>query len=456
MNKCFKIIAFWICMLCSTATFSHESQNPNIIMIVADDLGYGDPGCYGGELIPTPNIDRLAEQGIRFTNGYVTASVCGPSRYGLLTGAYQQRFGVQWNQDAWASIPGVKERIPQSQKLINETLEKAGYKTGIVGKWNLPNYPNTSFQESMSVIHFGANYWPDSTGHFGGVNEEKAKSGFKRVLWGPEREGDEYLTDRLGRQSVEFIERHKDEPFFLYLAFNAPHSPMQAKKSLKDEVYHIKTEAYSLYAAMTISMDQNIGKVIEALEKHGLRENTIVAFASDNGPTYAYNVKWPEEWPRELLGSNGPLSGHKGQLKEGGIRIPYIISWPSKLDMGAVYDYPVSTLDFYPTFCAAANIEIDENTIIDGVNLLPFIINNKKKEAPHESLFWYHDNSGAIRSGNWKLIGYKNSMKLYNLEKDLAEQNNLIEEFPHKAEIMKRKLERFCDKMPPVLNPDAR
>lgn len=432
-----------------------NSKKPNIILIYADDMGYGDPGCYGGTLIPTPNIDRLAREGVRFSNGYVTSPVCGPSRYGLLSGAYQQRFGIQWNQDAYATIPGVDERIPQSQNTIDQTLSKAGYVTGIVGKWNLENYPRTSFDESMSVMHFGGDYWPDSTGHYAGVNEEKARSDFKCVLWGPEREGDEYLTDRLGRQSVEFIKRNKVKPFFLYLAFNAPHSPMQAKKSHLKDVQHIQTEAYRLYAAMAISMDENIGKVLNVLDELGIRENTLVAFASDNGPTYAYNVKWPQDWPKELLGSTGPLSGHKGQLYEGGIRVPYIISWPEKLEQGIVYDHPVSTLDFYPTFCAAASKKISEETVIDGVNLLPYLTGEKSKQ-PHDILYWYHNEFGAVRAGKWKLYVNKNDVKLFNLEKDIAETNDLSQKYPEIKNHLYDQLDAFKKQMPPAINQAAR
>jgi arylsulfatase A-like enzyme len=450
-----KILVISVLVLVSGYLYAQKSEKPNIVLIYADDMGYGDPGCYGGTLIPTPNIDRLAKEGVLFTNGYVTAPVCGPSRYGILSGAYQQRFGIQWNQDAYAVIPGVTERIPKSQQTIDQTLSKAGYTTGIVGKWNLENYPHTTFNESMSVMHFGGDYWPDSTGHYGGVDEEKARGDFKRILWGPEREGDEYLTDRLGRQSVEFINRNKDKPFFLYLAFNAPHSPMQAKKSHLKDVQHIETEAYRFYAAMAISMDENIGKVMDALEELGIRENTIVAFASDNGPTYSYNVEWPEEWPKELLGSNGPLSGHKAQLYEGGIRVPYIISWPEKLKQGIVYDHPVSTLDFYPTFCAAASQKIPKETIIDGVNLLPYLT-KKNKQQPHDQLFWYHNDFGAVRSGKWKLYNYKNDVKLFNLEEDIAEKNDLSIKQPEITKNLLDDLNVFRKQMPPAVNQEIR
>lgn len=436
---------------------------PNIVLICADDMGYGDAGCYGKtNLIPTPNIDRLANQGMRFTDGYVTCSVCGPSRYGLLTGAYQQRFGVQWNPDTSTELKknGKAEtladnRIPATHRMINQTLSSAGYTTGLVGKSNMPCYPKTTFDETLSVMAFGGDYWPDEKGHYSGVDEPKALSGHKRILWGPERKGDEYLTDRLGRQSVEFIQRHKERPFFLYLAFNAVHSPMQAKKSHQPAVAHLKTEALRMYAAMLLSMDENVGKVLDALDANGLTENTIVAFVSDNGPTFAYNVRWPEDWPRELLGSAGPLRGYKGQNWEGGIRIPFILRWPGKLKAGSVFTSPVSTLDLYPTLCAAAGAKAPDETHLDGVDLLPFL-NSEQAGSPHERLFWYADGRGAIRKGNWKLHVDATSRQLFNLSTDIGEKFDLLAKHPQVAADLFDDYQAFISGLPPVLNANMR
>lgn len=433
-------------------------SKPNIVLIFVDDMGYGDAGCYGGtNLVPTPNIDRLAAEGVRFTDGYVTAPVCGPSRYGLLSGAYQQRFGIQWNEDAYGVIPGMKEtpadkRVPRSQLLVNETLARADYTTGIIGKWNLPNYPWTSFDETISVIHFGADYWPDRSGRYRGVDEPKAISSSKNIVWGPEREGDEYLTDRLGREAVDFIGRHKDDPFFLYLAFNAPHSPMQAKSSLKQAVAHLPSEALRMYGAMMLSLDENVGKVLDALDAHGLAGNTIVAFASDNGATYAYNVDWPADWPKELLGSVGPLSGRKGQMLEGGIRVPFLLRWPAGLPAGEVYTAPVTTLDFYPTFCAAAGAEVPAETILDGVNLLPYLT-GERTGAPHGQLFWHAVNRGAVREGKWKLYIHGDIVRLHDLEADIGESKDLLGQFPEVAERLQRAYDDFVEQLPPRVNP---
>jgi arylsulfatase A-like enzyme len=430
-------------------------EKTNIIVILADDMGWGDAGCYGGEMIPTPNIDRLAKEGVRCTNGYVTAPISGPSRYGILTGAYQQRFGIQDNTDAWAEIPGITERIPSTQKLLHETLKQHRYKTAIFGKYNLPGYPKTTFDESYSLMHFGGDYFPDETGHYKGVNEPKAISDFKRILWGPERDGDEYLTDRIGRQAVEYISKNKSTPFFMFIAFNAPHSPMQAKKEHKSMYGHIKNEALQLYAAMLHSMDENIGKILRELDNQNLTQNTLIVFLSDNGPSLGYTVDWPKEWPKVLLGSAGNLSGHKSKLLEGGIRTPFILRWPEKIKAGAIYQHPVSSLDIYPTVCAAANVKITKATIIDGVNLLPFL-NNKQKEVPHKELFWFANEDGAVRSGFWKLIVNKNMISLYNLESDEAEKNNLSEKEVAVKEELLAAWNKFRNEMPAPCNQSQR
>ena len=444
-----EILSLSLAIIISQIVCSQDKTN--IIVILADDMGWGDAGCYGGKMIPTPNIDRLAKEGVRCTNGYVTAPISGPSRYGILTGAYQQRFGIQDNTDAWAEIPGITERIPSTQKLLHETLKQRGYHTAIFGKYNLPGYPKTTFDETYSVMHFGGEYFPDSKGHYKGVDEPKAIGDAKRILWGPERPDDEYLTDRIGRQAIEFIGKNKTNPFFMYVGFNAPHSPMQAKKEHKPLVSHLQNEALQYYAAMLYSMDENVGRILKELDKQKLAQNTLIIFLSDNGPTFGYTVDWPKEWPKVLLGSAGNLSGHKGQLLEGGIREPFIVRWTGKLKAGIVYDRPVSSLDIYPTVCAAANVTISNAVKIDGVNLLPFL-QNKTNEEPHKQLFWYLNENGAVRSGKWKLNVNKDKVTLFNLEVDEAEKNDLSK----KEAIVKEQLladwKRFCAQMPAPCN----
>jgi arylsulfatase A-like enzyme len=431
---------------------SVADNRPNLIKIFVDDLGWGDPVCYGGDLVPTPAMDKLAQEGVLATAGYVTSPVCGPSRYGLMAGAYQQRFGVQTNRDAFSNMPG--DRVPRSHLLMPEHLRQAGYVTGLVGKWNLKSDARIWFDEVYSLMDWGADYFPDENGVYPGVWQRwPYDKPSKDYGWGPEREGDEYLTDRLGRESVEFIEQYADQPFFLYLAFNAPHSPLQAKKEHKPMVAHIESEPLQLYAAMVISIDENIARIMDALERLGISDNTFVIFSSDNGPSYAYNVGWPEHWERVMLGSAGEFSGRKARLHEGGVRVPYILRWPGVLEAGKVYDEPVSTLDVYPTFAAAANAPIREGTHLDGVNLLPYL-KDEKTGSPHERLYWYQSGRGAVLEAPWKLLIDSPSQPpaLYNLEEDPAELNNLSSAHPDLYERMLGAWRDFVDTMPPTFD----
>lgn len=437
----------------------NDKSKPNIILINADDMGYGDAGCYGGtNLVPTPNIDRLAREGVLFTDAYVTGPTCGPSRYGLLLGVYQQRYGIRSNKDCLlpprSDIEGHSSIISESQ-VINQPLHNAGYITGMVGKWNLPGYPETTFDETKSVMDFGGHYWPDETGHYPGVDEPQPAGmpGYHENTWGPVRDGDEYLTDRLGRQSVEFIKKNSDKPFFLYLAFNAPHTPLQAKKAHAGAVAHLKSEPLRLYGAMMMAMDENIGRVLDALDKLKLTKNTMVVFTSDNGPNLAGKqyVEWPEDWPIGLLGSAGPLKGHKGQFWEGGIRVPLIIRWPERLKSGQIFKDPVSVLDLYPTFCAAAGTLASKGSAQDGVDLLPFLT-GEKRQSPHGNLFWgYSVSNGAIRNGKWKVMISGNTIRLFDLENDIGEKSDLAIKYPDRTSELLEDYKNFWLQMPPGL-----
>lgn len=440
-------------------------ERPNVILINVDDLGYADPTCYGGTLFPTPNMDRLASEGIRFTDGYVSAPVCSPSRHGLLTGMYQERFGVQWNHDTWKLKHRQGEHIiPESQKHINEAFSQAGYVTAMAGKYNLEGYPITTFDYTFSLTSSGSHYFPNPDGKYPGVDDKpgensKPKGGWIPMMWGPEREGEEYLTDRCGRQCIEFIDEHKDEPFFFYLAFNAVHTPLHAKKEHMQAVSHIKSEVMKLYAAMAISIDENIGRILEYLEKEDLRDNTIVIFVSDNGPANPIHLRipdwWPDDTPYHLLGQRKPLSGYKGTFREGGIRVPYIISWPARLEQGIEFNRPVSTLDIYPTVCAAANVKVPDSTHLDGTNLLPFLTGGYD-EDPHDFLFWYANRMGAARMGKWKFLMEDNNHYLFDLEKDIAESVDLSREEPLILQEMFEAFIDFRNQMPACRNPFIR
>lgn len=442
-----------VCLCSSILAHAVQSDShtpPNLIVLFIDDMGYGDPGSYGGDLVPTPGIDRLAEEGVRATAGYVTSSNCAPSRHALLTGSYQQRFGIYTNRDTFQNMPG--ERVPRNHLLLPQVLGEAGYVTGHIGIWNVRRDADVFFDEIYSPMDWGADFFPDENGKYPGVWQlwpyDKASRDYG---WGPVREGDEYLTDRLGREAVEFIDAHAEKTFFLHFAPNALHSPLMAKKEHRDKVAHIESEPLQLYAAMLISLDENIIRILDALDDHGISDNTLVYLASDNGASYGYRVNWPEHWDRVMLGSVGKLSGRKGQFREGGLRVPYLMRWPNVLPAGKVYDQPVSTMDVYPTFIAAAGVEIPDETVLDGVNLLPYFL-GEKSTVPHDELYWLGQNkaSGAVRKGDWKLLiaSSGEQTQLFNLREDPAESNDLTANNLELAAELLSAWQAFSDRMP--------
>ena len=434
-------------------------SRPNIILILADDMGYGDLGCYGGKLAPTPEIDSLARDGVRCTDGYVTAPVCAPSRCGLMTGAYNQRFGMQWNEDQYQNA-GHGYSVPASHKLLPQALKAAGYVTGHIGKWNVGRDIAGCFDETHDVIDWESDYFPSPTGHYHGV-DNPAEPGSSKVqgVWGPERPGEEYLTDRMGRHACEFIDTHKARPFFLYLAFNAVHSPWSAKTSDREKFAHIKDPPLNFYAAMIASLDENVGRVLAKLKEAGLDQNTIVVFVSDNGPALGKSAikVWPENWPKEILvGSAGPLSGHKAQFFEGGVREPFILRWPAKLKAGQTYRQPVSTMDVYATFCAASGSPVPTGTKLDGVNLLPYL-SGEKTGAPHEILFWKNGDQGAVRQGDWKLVisTWQPKLQLFDLADDIGEKHDLANDNPELIAKLQKAWSVWSAPLPPRANPPA-
>ncbi len=452
-------LARWI--LCfATATISvaqaRESieSSPNIVLIFVDDMGYGDPGCYGGEVISTPNIDALAEAGLRFTEGYTISPVCGPSRVGLLTGMQPSRIGVYWNPDMGAV------RLPEGHSLFPEVLRAAGYTTGLVGKWNLnnpkwdPMPADRVFDKTYDVMVWEGDYWPDRQGIYRGVADGNFGSSKINGTWGPEKDGDEYLTNRLTRHACEFIAEQSEQPFFLYLAYNAPHSPLQGWKEHLPKLQGIQGEAQKLYASMVMAVDEGVGKVIEELERMKLRENTLIVFASDNGPAVTNFKGLPDAWPRdEMLGSTGGLKGKKGTFFEGGIRVPLIFHWPARFTEPAVFDTAVTTLDLFPTFCAVAGAKVSQETHLDGLNLMPFLYPNSA-DFPERELFWFSGPSGAVRQGDWKLVFEKKSVVgLYNLAEDPAEAYDLAEKNPEIADRLFARVRDWRRQVPPPVTP---
>lgn len=432
-------------------------QPPNIVLILADDLGYGDVGCYGGSTVPTPAIDSLAHDGVRCTAGYVTAPVCGPSRMGLLTGSYQQRFGCQWNEDLWSTVRS-KLQLPAAHASLPEALRAGGYVTGHLGKWNFPRETSSAFDEARDVMDWEGDYFPNETGHYIGVdNPDEHASGKVQGVWGPQRADDEYLTDRIGRHAVEFITKHKARPFFLYLAFNAVHSPWQAKTADRQRFGHITPPPLDYYAAMLASLDENIGRVLAALKANDLERNTLVVFTSDNGPAQGgpFIKGWRDDWPKSVLvGSAGGLRGHKAQFFEGGLREPFVLRWPAGLPAAKVYGQPVSTMDLYATCCDAAGVKPPQGTKLDGVSLLPYL-RGENSGPPHETLFWKWGSQGAVRQGNWKLVisPWKPQRQLFNLADDESESRDLAGEKPELVEQLYSAWTRWSAPFPPQAGP---
>jgi arylsulfatase A-like enzyme len=390
----------------------NNNQKPNFILIVADDLGYADLSLNGSKQIPTPNIDKLAHGGVNFTQGYVSAPVCSPSRAGLLTGKHQVTFG--YDNNLAVNQPGFDPEylgLPVAQKTIATRLKSLGYVSGLIGKWHLGYEPQfhplkRGFDEIWGYTGGGHDYFtskPDGKGY-----QSPIECNYKTP------QEITYITDDKGDECVGFIERHKNQPFFLFASFNAPHAPMQATEADLELFKSIKNEKRRRYCARVYRLDVNVGKIMLAVEKEGLAENTLIVFISDNGG------------PVDSNGSiNAPLNGQKGILLEGGIRVPFIMNWQGKLPAGETYENPVISLDFAATFFQLAGGKVSDDVKFDGVNLLPFIT-GKNNTKPHESMNWRFTISAAIRDGNWKLVRLPDRLPmLYNLATDISEQNDV-------------------------------
>jgi arylsulfatase A-like enzyme len=366
-------------------------RRPNIVVILADDLGYGGLSCQGGDL-KTPHIDALAQSGIRFTNGYVSCPVCSPTRAGLMTGRYQQRFGHEFNPGPPRKA-SVAFGLPVTEVTIADRLKAAGYTTGVFGKWHLGHAP----ERLPSNRGFGEFFGFPGGGH----RYLKAEIGSQNPIMRGDQPVDEkeYLTDAFTREAVAFIDRHaKDsKPFFLYLPYNAVHTPMEATEEYLERFPQIEDPLRRKHAAMLAAMDDGIGAVMTSLRKHDLEDRTLVIFFSDNGGPTKSNTS-----------SNKPLRGFKGQVLEGGIRIPFIVAWKGHLPAGMVDDRPIIQLDIMPTALAVAGGSLPTDRQIDGVNLMPYLT-GKLRQAPHEILFWRMGPQAAVRKGDWKLIRREDS-----------------------------------------------
>jgi arylsulfatase A-like enzyme len=414
-----RLLAFTFSVLVALPALAVDPRNPNIIFIVGDDMGYADVGFHGCQDIPTPHLDALAKSGVRCTNGYVSGPYCSPTRAGLLTGRYQQRFGHEFNPG------GGGAGLPVTETTIADRFKKAGYATGLVGKWHLGGaaqfHPQKrGFDEFFGFLSGAHSYFPaKGDGVLRGTQPADEK---------------EYLTDAFGREAVAFIEKHKAKPFFLYLAFNAVHTPMHADDARLAKFESISDRQRRTYAAMMSAMDENIGRVLAKLRAEKLEKDTLICFISDNGgPTMKGTT---------MNGSvNKPLRGSKRTTLEGGIRVPFIISWKDHLPAERTYDLPVIQLDLLPTALAACSIPVKPEDKLDGVDLLPYLAGGKKT-PPHETLYWRFGRQMAIRHGDWKLVKYDTAAdgdmpgvtgaKLYNLAEDLGESTDLSAKQPDK------------------------
>lgn len=452
-------ILFFIVLLSSLAL----AKQPNVIVFFADDLGYGELSCQGNPQIPTPHIDSIAKNGVRFTSGYVAGPNCSPSRAGLLTGRTPTLFGYEFNPTG----PLNEEPnfgLPPKEITIAEALHDGGYTTGLIGKWHQGGtaqyHPHRhGFDEFFGFTHEGHYFVPPPYKGVttmlrrkmlpGGVDGRWiGKKNLHYHAW-PSDEPDydannpivrggqpvietEYLTDALTREAVDFIDRHDDKPFFLYLAYNAVHSPLQGANAYMEKFAHIKDIHRRIFAAMLANMDDSVGRVMEQLRKSGLEENTIVFFLSDNGgPT------------KELTSSNLPLRGSKGQMYEGAIRVPFMMQWKGEIPANQVYAKPVSSFDIFAT-AAANSAGVTAPKQVEGVDLIPFVT-GKNDGVPHKTLFWRQGGKTALRHGDWKLVRLgkrlvagKAKWELYDLSKDLSETNNLAATEPERlAELVK-------------------
>jgi arylsulfatase A-like enzyme len=407
-----------------------DPKRPNVLLIVADDLGYGELGCYGGKTVPTPNIDALAKGGVRFTAGYVSCPVCSPTRAGLLTGRYQQRFGHEFNPAALARA-GAVFGLPLGETTMAERFRKAGYRTGMVGKWHLGDTPahhplSRGFEEYFGFLGGAHAYFPPREG---APARRRAP-----ILRGTEAvEEKEYLTTAFTREAVAYIRRHAKEPFFLYLTYNAVHNPLEATAEHLERFRGVSDLKRRKFAAMLAALDDGVGSVLGALREAGIEDDTLVFFLSDNGgPTLA------------TTSSNGPLRGVKGQAFEGGIRVPFIAQWKARLPQGRTFDQPVIALDVLPTALAAAGIDLAADAKLDGVDLLPHL-NASAANAPHEFLYWRFGDRAAARRGQWKLVrqGRGAAWQLFDLATDSGEANDLTATRPETAAELRKAFESW-------------
>lgn len=426
-----KILAgLFICCICmfnakSQKKSSAKEKPLNIILLLVDDLGWTDLSCYGSNFYETPNIDKLASQGLKFTNAYASCNVCSPSRASILTGKYPARLHVtDWirgYQKPYAKLlpPNWNQFLPLEETTIAEVLKKKNYATASIGKWHLGDDPKYYPEHQGFDINIAGNYRGSPPSYFSPYHIPRLKDGTKG----------EHLTDRLTSEAMKFIIDKKDSPFFLYLSYYAVHIPLQAKEEdvakFKAKINPESKQKNPVYAAMIKNADENIGRITALVDSLGLAENTMIIFMSDNGGILR---------SKNPVTSNLPLRSGKGTAYEGGVRIPFIVKWKGKIKENTMSDVPIIHADFSPTIAALAKAVFDKKNI-DGMNISPLFFG--AKQLQRDALYWhyphYHSEGGtpytSIRQGDWKLIYYyeTGAKELYNLKNDEGEKNNLAE-----------------------------
>jgi arylsulfatase A-like enzyme len=417
------------------------TKKPNIIVILADDLGYADISSYGGTRISTPNIDRIAKSGVIFTDGYSAAPVCSPSRAGLQTGRHPDRFGFEFNNGPGQRDLDMHLGLDPKEITIAKALQAQGYHTGVIGKWHLGAndefYPtNRGYDEFVGFLPGETQYINPKlpgvhTAQPPGLNSDpsRPRGRLARVVEGAEQKvvenENQYLTEFWGDRAVDYVKRNSanEQPYFLYLAFNAPHAPLVVTQKYYDRFPQIKDEGMRVYAAMVSAMDEAVGRVIDAVERSGENGDTLIYFMSDNGcAAYIQGVCACE-----------PLRGGKLSHYEGGVRVPFMMRWPNEFQGGKVYRQVVSTMVVFTTSLVAAGGKLATDRVYDGVNLMPYL-KGTAQGIPHDALMWRRTPQASIRKGDWKLwksLDGKFTL-LFNLKDDPNEATNLADREPAK------------------------
>jgi len=418
------------CTLKETAQLKAQGSQPNIIIILTDDMGYADVSCYDhSEEVNTPNIDKIAQAGVLFTDGYVSGLQCAPTRAGLLSGKYQQRFGFYHNRDVF-------DKVFLPQVTLPQVLKKYGYTTGMIGKWHLGRGSEEEYPYKRGFDEFYG-FLTGMRGYLKPAPNSPLMKNAKRV---EEKYG--YLTDFLNREAVSFVERQSGEnPFFLYVAYNAPHYPLEAKEEYIKK-YNTGNPDRDRQLAMMASVDEGVGQIIDTLKKNKQFDNTLIFFLSDNGGE-----------PKRGADS-GKLREGKNSVYEGGPRVPFTVSWPAKIPPGQIITQPVISLDIFATSVAAAGGGMPKDVVFDSKNMLP-LLSGETTDALHDALFWQQKSTAwAVRRGSWKLVHMKPKKKteddiyeLYNLRDDIGERVNLASKNPALVEELKIRFQGWKKQM---------